>query len=581
MKKQLFLIVSVAVLALSCVVIFIVWQTGGLKKTISVDTQNSYYLFSKINQIDESTRQIQILIAETYLTKIVDDVDYREKLVQSELAKVKAELSEIDSLLSDTNKDDNLNIKDGETETQFKVGEAKQKLTAFYTKLENELQALFNSRRDQIETLKQTAKERNQLSRTFRDAFSLSRIDEEIYKKISRASLTVLFSNSNGDLNFSGRTIFEDATKDIANKRLSPEQKEKWEKLSVQFLKTYEVAFKASSFANDFEVFNQNLKEPLLISASLKGYAEKHFKKSKDQAIDTTDFTRSFSILVGALAGLISLTLGFIISKRLLNELRAMMNSLSKANQDINTASNSLTNTSSQLSSGASRSAASLEETLASLTEISSIIQVNVESAQSSYDLALQSASAASLGKEKVENLASNIGQLSVTSKKINEIVTVIDDIAFQTNLLALNAAVEAARAGEHGKGFAIVADAVRSLAMKSASAAKEIETLIKSTTEQINKGVIAVEDSQKVLLEIVQKVEQLKDKSEAIATSSKEQAAGIEVINSSLNELDTVSQTNAVSAQKTAEDSQGLTNQSQSLTQVVSDLEDLVGKAS
>lgn len=581
MKKRLFSIIAIGILSLGLVVVFVLWQTSSLKNTISVDNKNAYSLFSSISQINESTRQIQINIAEAYLTRIIDDVDFREKLVNEELGKIQKALNGIGSTLGDENKDIQLEYVLGEETKLVTLGAAHENLSKFYSSFAKELSSLFLARKDQIETLKLMAKERSNLSKVYRDSFALQKYDQEIFKKISRASLTILSSNSNGELNFSGRTIFEDAAKALSNRSLPSDLNEKWQNLSKQFQTTYEIAFKASSFANDFDIINQKLTEPSKISESLHAFAENEFHQSQSRAIVTADTTQSVSALAGLLAALACVVVGWLVSRKTLQELSGLMRSLLLANKDITSASSSLTETSTQLSSSAARSAANLEETVASLAEISSMVQANAESAQTSFELSLSSVNTASQGKEKVEFLANSINELSRNSVKINEIVTLIDDIAFQTNLLALNAAVEAARAGEHGKGFAVVADAVRSLAMKSANAAKEVTLLINSNSEQIQIGVVSAGECQKVLEEIHVSIQKLKEMSADIATASKEQSIGINQINISLNELDAVSQGNVESAQKTASDSADLSNQSSSLSQVVVDLEQLVGKAS
>lgn len=161
--------------------------------------------------------------------------------------------------------------------------------------------------------------------------------------------------------------------------------------------------------------------------------------------------------------------------------------------------------------------------------------------------------------------------------KRIEEIINVIDDIAFQTNLLALNAAVEAARAGEQGKGFAVVAEAVRSLAQRSAVAAKDISDLIKNNVEKSHHGSSVASSSGKALQEILVSVIKVADLNSEIATGSEEQSFGIEQISKAMNQLDTATQSNAASSEEVRGSSEQMAHQGEILAQLVHDLYDLV----
>ena len=226
---------------------------------------------------------------------------------------------------------------------------------------------------------------------------------------------------------------------------------------------------------------------------------------------------------------------------------------IAKTAQEASSSSTELTSASSSLSQGATESAASLEETVASLEELSSMVKLNADHANEANKLSQSSLEFAGNGEKEILTLIAAMSELSKSSSRIQEIISVIDEIAFQTNLLALNAAVEAARAGEQGKGFAVVADAVRNLAQRSADAAKEIAGLIKENVEKTEAGVTVADTSGEALKKIVEGVKKVASLNSEISSASKEQANGIEQISKAMNQLDQAIQTNAASSEEVA----------------------------
>lgn len=274
--------------------------------------------------------------------------------------------------------------------------------------------------------------------------------------------------------------------------------------------------------------------------------------------------------IINTSASLIIIAIILVISSRMATGISTIANRLSGASGNVTSSVAQLSEAGTTLSQSSTEAAASLEETVASLEELTSMVQVNSDNARQAAAVSASSRSAAEAGESEIRGLIQSMTEISQSSKKIEEIISVIDDIAFQTNLLALNAAVEAARAGEQGKGFAVVAEAVRSLAQRSAVAAKDIAVLIGTSVEQIERGSKIASNSGVVLGGIVESVKKVADLNNEIAAASAEQSAGIQQIGKAMNQLDQASQSNAASAEEIAATSGeigGLAETTQQLT--------------
>lgn len=234
------------------------------------------------------------------------------------------------------------------------------------------------------------------------------------------------------------------------------------------------------------------------------------------------------------------------------------------------------------ISQAATRQAAAIEETVASLEELSSTVKSSSENAHEASEGSRESAKFAKEGRDGVQALISAMREISESSKKIQEITTVIDDIAFQTNLLALNASVEAARAGEHGKGFAVVAEAVRNLSQRSASAAKDIGQMINDSVSKIEYGRKAVERNGEVFARIADGVDKISSLNEVISGATSEQTRGLNLISQAMNQIDSSTQETANNSVKVSESSKELSEQAERLQYLVKELNQVVtGKAS
>ena len=253
------------------------------------------------------------------------------------------------------------------------------------------------------------------------------------------------------------------------------------------------------------------------------------------------DLTRSLDVAtadeVGQMAKALNTAVGSI--QHALVEVRGSADSVASASQQLAASSE-------ELSSGAQEQASGLEETSASLEEITSSVKQNADNARQANQLAVAARETAEKGGQVVSSAVSAMGEINTASKRIADIITTIDEIAFQTNLLALNAAVEAARAGEQGRGFAVVAAEVRSLAQRSATAAKEIKTLIQDSVRKVEAGSQMVNQSGDVLLEIVSSIKRVADIVGEIAAASREQSAGVEQVAKAMSQMDQVTQQNA-----------------------------------
>ncbi|MFC3394939.1 methyl-accepting chemotaxis protein [Brenneria rubrifaciens] len=223
------------------------------------------------------------------------------------------------------------------------------------------------------------------------------------------------------------------------------------------------------------------------------------------------------------------------------------------------------------LSSRTEQQASALEETAASMEQLTATVKQNAENASHASQLALQASTTAKKGGGIVENVVKTMAEISGSSRKIAEITTVINGIAFQTNILALNAAVEAARAGEQGRGFAVVAGEVRSLAQRSAQAAKEIEGLIAESVRCVDTGSNLVEDAGSTMNEIVRAVTNVTDIMGEIASASEEQSKGIAQVGQAVAEMDSVTQQNAALVEQASAAARSLEEQAALLNQTVS----------
>lgn len=253
------------------------------------------------------------------------------------------------------------------------------------------------------------------------------------------------------------------------------------------------------------------------------------------------------------------------------DSLRDIVGNIREGVDTINTASVEIATGNTDLSQRTEEQASSLEQTAASMEELTSTVKQNAENARHANSLAGTASQNADRGGEVVDEVVKRMSEIKDGSRKMSEIISVIDGIAFQTNILALNAAVEAARAGEQGRGFAVVATEVRSLAQRSASAAKEIKSLIESSVESINTGSELADKAGTSMEEIVASIKKVTDIIGEISAASEEQSAGIEQINQAVSQMDQVTQQNAALVEESAAAAESLQSQAEELEASVS----------
>ena len=272
-------------------------------------------------------------------------------------------------------------------------------------------------------------------------------------------------------------------------------------------------------------------------------------------AVDTRDE-------IGSLASALNATI---------EKLRTTLRGVVEGAANTNSASQQLAAAADAISSGAQEQAASLEETSASLEQITAAVRQSADNANQARQLANGSRESAEKGQGVVTTAIAAMGEINTASAKISDIISTINEIAFQTNLLAVNAAVEAARAGEQGLGFAVVSSEVRSLAQRSAAAAKEIRVLIQESLDKVEKGSELVDRSGATLQAIVGSVKRVTDIVGEIAAAAAEQSTGVEQVNTAVTQMDQITQSNAAQTEELSSTAQALAGQANRLSELVS----------
>lgn len=344
------------------------------------------------------------------------------------------------------------------------------------------------------------------------------------------------------------------------------------------FLKDYESA--GTRFAADIEAENKAEAEMAQSATQMMSSLETLTGDLQEQMRQSVLETITLALALAIISTVLGIFLGIVITRSITRPIQIVIQGLNEGADQVASASQQVAQASQSMAEGASEQASSLEETSASLEEMASMTRHNADNATQANALMQEAEGLVNQGAASMEMMAQAIGDIKTSSDKTAKIIKTIDEIAFQTNLLALNAAVEAARAGEAGKGFAVVAEEVRNLAQRSAEAAKSTSELIEESQSNAERGVGVSATVASALEQIRGSVAKVGQIIGEVTEASKEQAQGIDQVNTAVAQMDKVTQSNAANSEEAASASEELSAQAKELEEIVRTLGGIIGGA-
>jgi len=337
--------------------------------------------------------------------------------------------------------------------------------------------------------------------------------------------------------------------------------------LSEQGKKKEASAYRDTNLAKVFnEVLFPKLKE-------LQTISQNQAKQFNDESEHDSAFT--ITLIVSSVVGglVLALLIALFMARGISKPINNLVSTLSDSSGQIGISSEQLSSASQEIANGAGEQASQIEETSSAMEELASMVKQNMQTALEASRLAEKSTAASRTGSEHMNRMVTAMTSIGTSASEIQNVIDVIDDIAFQTNMLALNAAVEAARAGEAGLGFAVVADEVKNLAKRSAQSAKETATMIKDTLARIEDGMEISRKLSEVFGTIVEQSSKVTEMTKEVEAASRQQDEGISQVNKAIVQFDSVVQTNAGSSEETASAAEELKSQVDSLNNVIESL--------